>query len=140
MTPDRSRVTGVRLQSPHDPEQEQVLEADLVVDTMGRGSRSPRWLTDLGYERVEEQRLTVDVHYVTLLFRRDPADLGGCQNVLVDIPPDATRGGVALAIEDGRWLGSSACSANDPHRLDGFVSMRSLSVPDLHDIVRAASQ
>jgi len=140
-TPDRGRVTGVRLQSHHDPEQEQVLEADLVLDTMGRGSRSPRWLADLGYGRVEEQRLAVDVHYVTRLFRRDPADLGGCQNVLVDIPPDETRGGVALAIEDGRWLVTliGMLGERPPADLDGFVEYaRSLSVPDLHEIVRDA--
>lgn len=140
-TPDRDRITGVRLQSQHDAEQEQVLEADIVVDTMGRGSRSPRWLADLGYGRVEEQRLTVDVHYVTRLFRRDSADLDGCQNVLVDIPPDGTRGGVALAIEDGRWLVTliGMLGERPPTDLDGFVDYaRSLPVSDLHDIVRNA--
>lgn len=140
-TPERDRVTGVRVQSQHDPEQEQVLEADLVLDTTGRGSRSPRWLADLGCGRVEEQRLAVDVHYVTRLFQRDPAVLGGSQNVLVDIPPDGTRGGVALAIEDGRWLVTliGMLGERPPTDLDGFVEYaRSLPVPDLHDIVRDA--
>ena len=40
-TPDRSRVTGVRLRS----RPEQALGADLVVDATGRGSRSQRWQT-----------------------------------------------------------------------------------------------
>ena len=140
-TPERDRVTGVRVQSQKDPHRERTLSADVVVDTTGRGSRTPRWLTDLGYGRVEEQRLKVDVHYTTRLFRRDPADLDGCQNVLVDIPPDGSRGGVALAVEDGRWLVTliGMTGERPPMELDRFVDYaRSLGVPDLYDIVRDA--
>lgn len=140
-TPERDRLTGVRVQSRADPAQERTLDADLVVDTTGRGSRSPRWLADLGYGRVEEQRLKVDVHYTTRLFRRDAGDLDGCENVLVDVPPDGTRGGVALAVEDGRWLVTLIGIAGErpPTDLGAFIDYaRSLGVPDLHEIVAAA--
>lgn len=140
-TPERDRVTGVQVQSQADPEQVRTLDADLVVDTTGRGSRSPRWLADLGYGHVEEQRLKVDVHYTTRLFRRDPGDLDGCQNVLVDIPPDGTRGGVALAVEDGRWLVTLIGMAGErpPADLEGFIGYAAhLGAPDLHEIVRGA--
>ncbi len=137
-TADRMRVTGVRLRSETDPTEERTLEADLVLDTTGRGSRSPRWLADLGYGRPEEERLKVDLHYATRLFRGGPAALGGCGNVLVDVPPDGTRGGVALAVEDDRWLVTLIGMAGErpPTDLDGFTDYAaSLPVADLHDIV-----
>jgi 2-polyprenyl-6-methoxyphenol hydroxylase-like FAD-dependent oxidoreductase len=140
-TADRTRVTGVRVRSESPPYDERTLEADLVLDTTGRGSPSPRWLADLGYGRPEEQRLKVDVHYATRLFRRDPADLDGCGNVLVDVPPDGTRGGVALAIEGSRWLVTLIGMGGErpPIDLPAFVDYAaSLWVPDLHEIVRGA--
>ncbi|MCF6742827.1 hypothetical protein E9529_00785 [Blastococcus sp. KM273128] len=100
----RSRITGVRLRSEVPPHEERTLDADLVVDATGRGSPSPRWLAGLGYPPPAEERLKVDVHYTTRLFRRDPAVLGGGRNVLVDVPPGERRGAAALAVEDGRWI------------------------------------
>lgn len=140
-TEDRSRVTGVRLRSSADPQQHRTLVADLVVDTMGRGSPSPRWLEELGYAAPDEQRLKVDVHYTTRLFHRDPADLGGARNVLVDVPPDGRRGGVALAVEDGRWLVTliGLLGERAPSDLDGFTDYAaSLWSGDLHEIVEGA--
>src|SRR5262249_55817931 len=41
-TADRSRITGVRCGS-------ETISANLIVDTMGRGSKSSKWLDELGY-------------------------------------------------------------------------------------------
>jgi 2-polyprenyl-6-methoxyphenol hydroxylase-like FAD-dependent oxidoreductase len=138
---DRTRVTGTRLRSETDPEQERVLNADLVVDTTGRGSPSPRWLEELGYAPPEEERLKVGVHYTTRLFQRDPADLNGCRHVLVDVPPDGCRGGVALAVEGGRWLVTliGMLGERPPTELRGFTDYAaSLWTDDLHEIVDGA--
>jgi 2-polyprenyl-6-methoxyphenol hydroxylase-like FAD-dependent oxidoreductase len=140
-TDDRTRITGVRLRSEADPQEQRTLDADLVVDTMGRGSPSPRWLAELGYTPPEEERLKVDVHYTTRLFRRDPADLGGCRHVLVDVPPGGRRGGVALAVEDGRWLVTliGMLGERPPTDLRGFADYAaSLWSGDLHEIVGGA--
>lgn len=140
-TDDRRRVTGVRLRSEADPEEQRTLGADLVVDTMGRASPSPRWLSELGYTPPDEQRLKVDVHYTSRLFRRDPGDLDGCRHVLVDVPPGGRRGGVALAVEDGRWLVTliGMVGERPPSDLRGFTDYAgSLWVGDLHDIVDGA--
>ncbi len=51
-TPDRSRVTGVRLRS-RASNAEHTVAGDLVVDATGRNSHTPRWMTDLGYEAPE---------------------------------------------------------------------------------------
>ncbi|MDZ7705074.1 MAG: hypothetical protein U5L04_11400 [Trueperaceae bacterium] len=141
-TEDRSRVTGVRLRSQDDPDVLRTLDADLVVDTTGRGSITPRWLEDLGHTPPEEQRLQVGVHYTTRLFHRDPDDLGGCGNVLVDIPPTGRRGGVALAVEGDRWLVTliGMLGERPPTDLAGFQDYAaSLWVDDLHTIVESAT-
>lgn len=138
---DRRRVTGVRVRSVADPDEVRTLDADLVVDTMGRGSPSPRWMADLGYAPPDEDRLTVGVHYVTRQFHRDPEDLDGCGNVLVDVPPGQSRGGVALAVEDDRWLVSLVGMVDErpPADLPGFAAYAaSLWADDLHEIVEGA--
>ncbi|MGY2075585.1 FAD-dependent oxidoreductase [Blastococcus sp. SYSU DS0828] len=140
-TADRTRVTGVRLRSEADTGEERTLDADLVVDTTGRGSRSPHWLAELGYELPAEERLKVDVHYTTRLFRRDPADLGGGRNVLIDVPPGGRRGAAALAVEEGRWLVTliGMLGERPPADLAGFTDYAaSLWSSDLHDVVAGA--
>lgn len=141
-TGDHSRVTGVRLRSEDDPDVVRTLDADLVVDATGRGSATPRWLEELGHTPPEEQRLQVGVHYTTRLFHRAPGDLGGCGNVLVDIPPHSRRGGVALAVEDDRWVISliGMLGERPPTDLDGFEDYAaSLWVDDLHTIVAGST-
>ena len=141
-TRDRTRVTGVRLRSQADPERHRTLDADLVVDTTGRGSRSPGWLADLGYERPEEQRLQVGVHYATRVFRRESDALDGCRHVLVDVPPEGTRGGVALAVEDDRWQVTliGMLGERPETDLDGFTQYAaSLWRDDLHDLIDGAT-
>ncbi|MEZ4674160.1 MAG: FAD-binding protein [Caldilineaceae bacterium] len=48
-TPDRQRVTAVTVELRSDGQQTNTIAADLVVDCTGRGSRTPQWLADLGY-------------------------------------------------------------------------------------------
>jgi 2-polyprenyl-6-methoxyphenol hydroxylase-like FAD-dependent oxidoreductase len=139
-SPDRARVTGVRLGS-RDSNTEETLAGDLVVDATGRSSHSPQWVAELGYPSPDEERLQVGVHYTTRLFRREPGDLQGCQNLVVTIPPDGRRGGVLLAVEGDRWLVTlvGLLGERPPANLDGFVEYaRSLWVGDLHEVVGAA--
>lgn len=141
-TGDHSPVTGVQLRSQADPEEHLTLDADLVVDTTGRGSTSPRWLAGLGYEPPEELRLQVDVHYATRLFHRRSGDLDGCHHVLVDVPPGGRRGGVALAVEGDRWQVTliGMLGERPPTDLDGFIHYAaSLWSDDLHRIVDGAT-
>ena len=141
-TDDRTRVTGVVLRSQADPDVHRTLHADLVVDTTGRGSPSPRWLAGLGYEPPQEERLQVDVRYVTRLFHRDPDDLGGCRHVLVDVSPDDRRGGVALAVEGDRWQVTliGLLGERPPSELEGFTDYAaSLWNGGLHEIVAGAT-
>lgn len=135
--PEGHSVAGVRLASRSGGEAA-TIAADLVVDTTGRGSRSPRWLAEVGYDEPAEERLQVGVHYSTRLFRRDPADLDGCRHVLIAIPTEGRRGGLALAIEGGRWLVTLVGSLGErpPADLDEFTDYAaSLWKSDLHHLI-----
>jgi 2-polyprenyl-6-methoxyphenol hydroxylase-like FAD-dependent oxidoreductase len=140
-TPDRSRVTGVRLRRDTGRGGEQDLEADLVVDATGRGSRSPRWLAALDYPVPSEERIHVGVHYTTRLFRRAPETSGVWRNVTVNIPPDERRGAVALAVEGDRWIVTliGLLGERPPTDLGGFLAYaRTLWARDIHALVAAA--
>jgi 2-polyprenyl-6-methoxyphenol hydroxylase-like FAD-dependent oxidoreductase len=140
-TPDGSRVTGVRLRSRTSPGAEQAVEADLVVDATGRGSRSPRWLAALGYPVPDEEQIHVGVHYTTRLFRPSPETSGDWRYVNADIPPGERRGAVALAVEGDRWIVTlvGILGERPPTELDGFVEYaRTLWTRDVYAVVADA--
>jgi 2-polyprenyl-6-methoxyphenol hydroxylase-like FAD-dependent oxidoreductase len=68
------RVVGVRWQRRDTGSladaQPQMLAAALVVDCSGRGSRSPAWLRDWGYEVPAEERVQIGLAYTSAYFRR----------------------------------------------------------------------
>lgn len=105
-------VTGVRIR-PHgtenetETETERTLSADLVVDATGRGSRTARWLADLGLPAVERREVNSGVAYASRVFRAPEAAREGFPVVNVQPDPRAGKpgcGGVLLPIEDGRWI------------------------------------
>jgi 2-polyprenyl-6-methoxyphenol hydroxylase-like FAD-dependent oxidoreductase len=65
-------VTGVRLATPGCGGIAEQLDADLVVDATGRGSRTPVWLTEMGYERPAEDRIAVRIKYASQLLGLKP--------------------------------------------------------------------
>jgi 2-polyprenyl-6-methoxyphenol hydroxylase-like FAD-dependent oxidoreductase len=66
-------VLGVRVTGAGDDGAERPLVAELVVDASGRSSRVPRWLPMLGYQRPEEERVTVRIRYASQQLRLPPA-------------------------------------------------------------------
>ena len=68
-TPDR--VTGVRVVN-RETGEPTVLNAQLVVDAMGRGASTPAFLDSLGYGRPAEQRSTTRVVYASQLMHIPP--------------------------------------------------------------------
>lgn len=121
-TPDGRRVTGARV-VPRGSREEEVLDADLVVDATGRGSRLPAWLVALDHERPAEERVAVDIGYGSCRFRLPDDALGGALGS-VHAPTRARPRGAALArLEGGQWVLTLAGTAGDhpPTDLDGFV-------------------
>ena len=78
--------------------------ADLVVDATGQGSRTPRWLADLGREVPEINQVPVDLAYASRVYRRHPEHLDGDTLVSIRPTPQVKRSGSALAMEGNRWL------------------------------------
>lgn len=78
--------------------------ADLVVDATGQGSRTPRWLADLGREVPEIDQVPVDLAYASRVYRRHPEHLDGDTLVSIRPTPQVKRSGSALAMEGNRWL------------------------------------
>jgi 2-polyprenyl-6-methoxyphenol hydroxylase-like FAD-dependent oxidoreductase len=102
-TPDARRITGVRVRGRHEGAVERDVSADFVVDTSGRGSHTPVWLAELGYERVAQERVDVAITYVTQIYRREPHHLGGLHGALTNPVPGLPRAAVVAAQENDRF-------------------------------------
>jgi len=74
---DQSRVVGLRVLRWQTGAAEELVTADVVVDTGGRGSLTPDWLVEMGYAAPEIERVEVGMGYSTRYYRREPGHLGG---------------------------------------------------------------
>jgi 2-polyprenyl-6-methoxyphenol hydroxylase-like FAD-dependent oxidoreductase len=137
-TPDRTRVTGARVHAGTDA----VVEGDLVVDATGRGSRTPVWLTELGYTAPEAERIRIDFSYTTRFYRLpDESVMDGVRSVNPLPSPATPRSAFFSAMEDGKWVLSVGGVLGDraPADPEGFLEyVRTLPVPDIHEVVAAA--
>jgi 2-polyprenyl-6-methoxyphenol hydroxylase-like FAD-dependent oxidoreductase len=120
------RVTGVRIVQRSGGAQE-TLAADLVIDCTGRGSRTPAWLREWGYDAPEEERVTVGIGYATAYFERDPRHAPGIAAMIFCAGERQPLPGVLIAQEpDGngvpRWVVTMGGYAGDhpPTTLDGL--------------------
>jgi 2-polyprenyl-6-methoxyphenol hydroxylase-like FAD-dependent oxidoreductase len=101
---DATRITGVRVSTDGS---ERTLQADLVIDASGRGSRTPQWLDDLGLPAVAERRVDAGLAYATRLFRAPGTAADGnfpLINVQANPSKSPGQGGVILPIENGQWI------------------------------------
>ncbi|MEV0212855.1 FAD-dependent monooxygenase [Micromonospora sp. NPDC050695] len=140
-TDDRERVVGVRVRSRATDAQPQELDADLVVDATGRGSRTPAWLAELGYQRPEEDRVKVGLAYTTRHYRLRPEMFDGVQSINPVASPAHPRG--AFFGQVGRDVCilslTGVLGDHPPTDPQGFLAfVRSLPVPDVYDAVRDA--
>lgn len=140
-SPDGRRITGARLLRHADASAEEVIDAGLVVDATGRGSRAPAWLQALGFGRPEVERVRVDVGYVTRCYRLPPDSLGGDVACLHGPSADRPRGGALARLEGDLWMLTLFGLLGDhpPKDRGGFDAFaRSLRFPDLRDAVGTA--
>ncbi len=137
-----TRVTGVRLRHGDAPHRQEELAADLVFDASGRGSQAHQWLLSMGYSRVEEFVVKVDVGYASRIYRHlDQAFLDGKALIIYPTPPHGKRAGYIFPIEGGCWMVTLAGWLQDYPPVDegGFLDYaRSLPVPNLYQAIKAA--
>jgi 2-polyprenyl-6-methoxyphenol hydroxylase-like FAD-dependent oxidoreductase len=140
-TRDGRRVTGARVLRRADGSTEQVLNADLVVDATGRGSRTPVWLAALGYPRPDQEQVRVGLGYATRTYRLPPDALDGDLAVAQAATPQHPRSGVLLPLEGDRWMLTlgGRLGEHPPTDPDGFLDFaRSLRFPDIYHAIRDA--
>jgi 2-polyprenyl-6-methoxyphenol hydroxylase-like FAD-dependent oxidoreductase len=97
----RRHVTGVRVCDRLGAPVE--LDADLVVDASGRGSRAPTFLEHLGYRRPEVDELTVRVAYASMPVRI-PAGVLRPQMIIRLFEPGQPRAFVMSQCENDTWM------------------------------------
>jgi hypothetical protein len=134
---DKRRVTGVRVRS--GGAAEDAVDADLVVDATGRGSRAPAWLAELGYGRPVAEKVTVGVGYASRSYRLPPGALGKDRLMLHAWTPDYPRAAALAEQEGDRFLLTVAGilgdhPPTDPKGFDEFTT--SLRFPDVHEAIR----
>jgi 2-polyprenyl-6-methoxyphenol hydroxylase-like FAD-dependent oxidoreductase len=139
------RVSGARVQRPGEPER--VLDADLVVDATGRGSRTPSWLGALGYRPPAEDRVDIGLRYASRVFTFDGAGsaardaLGDSMAVVLSRYPGQNRGGIVQVLEGGRCLVTLGGVGGErpPLDLDGFRAYaRTLVSGEAYEVARSA--
>jgi len=142
MNPAGTQVMGVHIEYRDGSHTTETLPADLVVEAGGRGSRMPQWLESLGYGRVEESVVKMDVCYTTRTYRRPanaPQDWEGL--LIYPTPPEQKRMGVLTHIEGDRWM-VSLCGwhHDDPPTDDaGFLEYAgNLPAPDIYLAIKDA--
>jgi 2-polyprenyl-6-methoxyphenol hydroxylase-like FAD-dependent oxidoreductase len=119
---------------------ERVLTADFVVDCSGRGSQLGAWLEAAGRAAPPVTEIEVDLCYLALVLRRRPTDLDGAKTLVIqNMAPAMTRLGLALAVENDRWmvvLGGYFGDAPPTDRAGYLAFADSLPVPELANLLR----
>jgi 2-polyprenyl-6-methoxyphenol hydroxylase-like FAD-dependent oxidoreductase len=140
--PEPERVNGVWARLPDEGLVR--VEAELVVDASGGGSRLPRWLAARGFEAPPEERDAIDLVYTTGLFRRRSRAARDWRALL--LPAEgrkgrAARGGMVLAI-DPIYLQVSLHGyggEEPPTSLEGFTDYAgSLPCGDIRPVLEEA--
>ncbi|WP_158021303.1 FAD-dependent oxidoreductase [Mycolicibacterium chubuense] len=104
-------VTGVRVTSRADRATRDI-DADLVVDATGRGSRTPAFLEQMGYPRPREDHLAVNVCYVSMPVRIPDGALH--EYLIVDLfKPGKPRGFAMLRCENDTWIAAIGTLGKD---------------------------
>lgn len=135
----RERITGARVRRGGAAEE---LAADLVVDAMGRGTPSLRWLKEAGLPEVEEATVDPGIVYSSAWFE-PPAGIDDDWMVMATLPalPGGSRMGVVVRFGAERMLCSHIGygKQTSPRTTGELVaSMEGLCVPHLHRLMRAA--
>jgi len=125
----RDRISGVLLVN-RDTGERTTLDADLVVDAMGRAARTPAFLERLGYGRPEEQRSLANWAYSSQLLRI-PDGAVAEKMLLIESGKGLPRAGL-LAYEDDTWiltLGQQTTNADPPTNLAGMLALAEQCMP-----------
>jgi 2-polyprenyl-6-methoxyphenol hydroxylase-like FAD-dependent oxidoreductase len=100
---DGKRVSGVRIRPRDGSEAEQACDAALTVAASGRSARIPALLQGMGYRRPNEERLQIDLLYVSRRVRLRPGALPGERVIGIGARPGLPRG-LMLIEQEHHWI------------------------------------
>jgi flavin-dependent dehydrogenase len=119
------------------------LSADLVIDCSGRGSRSTKWLKELGFTDVESTVIDPKLGYASCLLKI-PENYSGVRGIEVaPHAPDNPRAAGLWEVEKGTWLLTLIGMAGEypPKYIEGFKAFSdSLPTPAISEILNQAEQ
>jgi 2-polyprenyl-6-methoxyphenol hydroxylase-like FAD-dependent oxidoreductase len=134
-----ARVTGVRVKARGGAGTEETLDAELVVDASGRGSKLPEWLEAMGCGRPEETAVKVQVGYASRLYKMpDPWKYPWKGMYILGAPPGSKRLGALFPREGGQLICVLAgfLGEHPPDDPEGYLEFaRGLPVDDLHRVL-----
>ncbi|GGZ35961.1 FAD-binding monooxygenase [Streptomyces inusitatus] len=138
-TEDRGRIDGVVVADRDGTEE--LIEADLVLDASGRGSRTSARLVELGYPQVEEERRKIGLGYTTRHYRMRTDPYRG--DIAINIMASAAlpRGAIAAKVDGDRTVVTAYGILGDhpPADPEGFHDfIASVAAPDIHDALQDA--
>jgi 2-polyprenyl-6-methoxyphenol hydroxylase-like FAD-dependent oxidoreductase len=139
---DKSVVTGVRIESRAD-HTIQELFADLVVDASGRSSKTPEWLTELGYSAPDETVIDAHCGYSSRWY--EIPDNPTFSDYLIAVQPRTKeklyRGAGLLRVDAKRWVVTLIGGNRDypPTEEAAFMEFaKSLPSPAIYDAIKDA--
>jgi 2-polyprenyl-6-methoxyphenol hydroxylase-like FAD-dependent oxidoreductase len=137
-----TRVTGVRVHRSAEAAGVSTVDADLVIDATGRGSRLPVWLEDLGYPAPARDVVKMELVYTTCDFHGPlPIDpIGGDIALIPVATPRLPRGAIFARLADRYAISLTGIQGDRPPRERGpFLEyVKSLPVPEIYRSVVAA--
>ena len=139
-SPDGKRVSGVRIRH-RGAGIEEACDADLTVAASGRSARIPALLEALGYPRPEEERLPIDLLYVSRRVRLRPGAVPGDRIIGIGARPGLPRGLMLIEQEDHWILTVSGYGAEHHPPTDerGYLEfIASVAPPDVLAAIRAS--
>ncbi|GLE50460.1 FAD-dependent oxidoreductase [Mycobacterium montefiorense] len=116
------------------------IDADLVVDAMGRAARTPALLSRLGFERPTENRMAARYSYASQQLSMPMGSIS--QRLVMFNPGDGRPGGLLLANEHDTWMlaiGQLTETGEPPTDYDAMLALAAPFLPaDLMDGLRQA--
>ncbi|KEI70165.1 NAD(P)/FAD-dependent oxidoreductase [Endozoicomonas elysicola] len=140
-----SHINGVRYQTGTDKKEINALEADLIIDASGRGTHTPKWLSEANITHIREDEVRAHLSYTTSRFKLPESLIKTLDWKVLAIypePPLTSRGGLIYPIGNGEWMATLIGINGEaaPIDMDGFMEYaQSLPQPDLYDVLQQAT-
>jgi 2-polyprenyl-6-methoxyphenol hydroxylase-like FAD-dependent oxidoreductase len=129
IAPNSHLVTGANIVH-RDSGAKRELNADLLVDAMGRSARTPAFLDALGYGRPVAERSKTNTNYTSLLMRIPDGIIKERMTFVVPEPKKPT-GGAFSVYEHDTWIFTLTRLADNepPNDLTGMIRMATQFAP-----------